>query len=365
LRKKYVGVAAFVITASLLPTHVLIDHATARDGTHEATRGAASIPHALGSLHVASSIKLPINAGFTVTATEGPDGAVFVARQSTTTPIATVVWVVDGTSLPSVAEHLAGGASALAADSKNLYVANYKNVTAFSRQSGAKIRTWSLPKLNSANTSDADLVSLSAYRGTVYVTLPRGNIDAVYQIRATSSTAPKLIAQGSSVAIGSRGSLFFARSDHRLVARSANGSLVVGPKLRDKPTALGGGVQFVDAIAGGLVWVSEPAGQGLDTSYAMYRVSTLTLAGSSDQGLVNEEIVNTTSGALVLGFGESSVKCPQTSALSNVCVYRISSSAVLSDATPVGSAFALLGPEPAVITTNGTSSSLTLDRIAS
>jgi hypothetical protein len=308
---------------------------------------------------------LPTNAGTTIATGEAPNGAVFFARQSTTTPIPTVVWVVDGASAPSVAEHVAQGASALAADTKNLYVADYRQLTAYSRQTGAKVREWTLPTFNTANTSDADLVSISAYEGTVLVMLPRGNIEAVYQVNVASSTAPKLIAQGSSIVFGPKGSLFFERSDNRLVARSATGSVIVGPKLRDAPTALGGGVQFVDAVAGGLVWVSEPAGQGLDTSFAMYRASSLKLAGSSHSGLVNEQIVNTTSGALVLGFGDSPAKCPQTSALSNVCVYRISSSAILSEPTPVGSAFVLLGPQPAVVTTNGTSNRLFLDRLAS
>jgi hypothetical protein len=113
------------------------------------------------------------------------------------------------------------------------------------------------------------------------------------------------------------------------------------------------------------VWVSEPAGQGLDTSYAMYDKSTLKLEATSHQGLVNEQFVSTTSGALVLGFGDSPVKCPQTSALGDACVYRISSSAILSEPTPVGSAFLLLGPHPAVVTTNGTSNQLFLDRLAS
>jgi hypothetical protein len=361
---KYLGVATVVVVGFLVPTHASLAHSTSR-GTHGAPRGGAPIPHAAGSLHVTASIKLPLNAGITVTAAEAPNGAVFVTRQSRTTPIASVVWVVDGTSPPSVAEHLAGGASALAADTKNLYVATYRKVTAFSRQTGARIRTWTLPKFDTANTSDADLVSLSAYKGNVLVMLPRGNIQSVYRFNAASSTAPQRIATGSSIVFGPRGSLFFERSDHRLVARSSAGSMVVGPKLRDKPTALGGGVQFVDAVAGGLVWVSEPAGQGLDTSFAIYAASTLKLVGTSHQGLVDEQFVDTTSGALVLGDGDSPAKCPQTSALSNVCVYRISSSAVLSDATPVGSAFALLGPEPAVFTTIGTSSDLWLDRIGS
>jgi hypothetical protein len=307
---------------------------------------------------------LSINAGIVITTTEAPNGAVFFARQSTTTPTPSVVWVVDGTSSPTVAEHLAHGASALAADTKNLYVVNYKQITVFSRQTGDQIRSWALPKFNTANTSDADVVSISAYRGTVLLMLPRGRFEAAYQINAASATAPKLIAQGSSMVFGPKGSLFFERRDRRLVGRAADGSIIVGPKLRDAPTPLGGGVQFVDAVAGGLVWVSEPAGQGLDTSFAMYRESSLKFVESSHQGLVNEQIVDSSSGALVLGFGDSPVKCPQTSSLSNVCVYRISSAAVLSDATPVGSAFALLGPQTAVITTNGTSGQLVLERLA-
>jgi hypothetical protein len=317
-----------------------------------------------GPLHVSSTIKLPINAGIVTTATEAPNGAVFVVRQSTTTPVPSIVWVVDGTSRPSVAEHLALGASALAADDNNLYVATYQHVTAFNRLSGSQVRSWTLPAFSTANSSDADLVSISAYKGTILIMLPRGKLEAAYQIDAASSKLPKLVAQGSSMVFGPKGSLFFERSDHRLVARSARGSLLVGPKLLDKPTALGGGVQYVDAVAGGFVWVSEPAGQGLDTSFATYDESSLKLVGVAHPGLVSEQIVNTASGALVLGLGESPVTCPQTSKLSNDCVYRISSRAVLSAATPVGSAFTLLGPQPAVVTTIGTSSNLFLDRLS-
>jgi hypothetical protein len=123
-------------------------------------------------------------------------------------------------------------------------------------------------------------------------------------------------------------------------------------------------VQYVDAVAGGLVWISEPAGQGLDTSYTIYRESSLKFVASSHRGSVDEQIVNTTSGALVLGLGDSPATCPQTSKLSNVCVYRISSSAVLSGPTPVNSAFELLGPQPAVLTTIGTSNQLFIERLA-
>jgi hypothetical protein len=361
--KKYVVVATFIVAGSLVYAPLASNSdATA---THDGTRGTSSIPHNLGPLHITSRITLPITAGTAITTAEAPNGAVFFARQSTTTPVPTVAWVVDGTSPPTVAEHLPSGASALAADSMNLYVANYKQVTAYSRATGDKVRAWTLPKFSTANTSDADLVSISAYKGTALVMLPRGKFEAVYQINATASTPPTLIAQGSSIVFGPKGSLIFERRDHRLVERTATGAVVVGPKLRDAPTALGGGVQFVDAAAGGLVWVSQPAGQGLDTSFAIYDESTLKLVGKTNQGSVNEQIVGSSSGALVLGFGDAPGKCPQTSSLSNVCVYQISSDAVLSAATPVGSAFVLLGPQPVVITQNGTSSQLFLERLGS
>jgi hypothetical protein len=360
--KKYM---AFVAAGSLLMTSLLVSQSAAIGTMHRAAQGSPPNAHILGPLHVTSRVGLPISASTTITTVEAPNGAVFMARQSTATPVPSVVWVVDGTSSPSVAEHVPTGVSAMAADTNDLYVANYKRLTAYSRQTGQQVREWTLPTFSTANTSDADLVSVSAYRGTALVMLPKGKFEAVYQVEVASPAAPLLVAQGSSMVFGPKGSLFIERRDNRLEERTSSGKVLVGPKLLDTPTPLGGGVQFVDAVAGGVVWVSEPAGQGLDTSFAMYDESTLKLVATSHQGLVNEQIVNSTSGPLVLGFGDSPVECPQTSKLSNACVYRISSKAVLSDATPVGSAFALLGPQPTVFTTIGTSSQLFLERLAS
>lgn len=362
VKMKNFSVAMIFVVGSLLVLPPLVAHANATRGTH-LTASSSLSPRATSTLRVSSTIRLPINASTVTTATEAPNGTVFFARQSTTTPVASVVWVVDGTSAPAVAEHLAHGASALAADDNYLYVATYKNVTAYSRKTGTKVREWALPSFSTANTSDNDVVSLTAFRGTVLVMLPRGKDEAAYELHATSAKTPRLVAQGPSMVVGSDGTLVFERSDHRLVKRSNAGAVTVGPKLSHKPTPLGGGVQYVDAVAGGFVWVSEPAGQGLDTSFAIYRESSLKFVAGSHQGLVNEQIVSTSTGALVLGDGESMVKCPQTSKLSNVCVYRISSKAVLSDATPVGSAFLLVGPQPAVFTTIGTSNYLFLDRL--
>jgi len=57
-----------------------------------------------------------------------------------------VVWVIDGDGPAAIAEHVNSGVSALAADSTNLYVANYNNVIAFDRSTGNQIGEWNLPR---------------------------------------------------------------------------------------------------------------------------------------------------------------------------------------------------------------------------
>ena len=69
--------------------------------------------------------------------------------------------------------------------------------------------------------------------------------------------------------------------------------------LADKPNGLGGGVQYIDVVAGGAVWVSEPAGQGLDASYTTYDVATLHTLGTYS-GSVTSTVVDSAAGALVL-----------------------------------------------------------------
>jgi len=95
-----------------------------------------------------------------------------------------VVWVIDGDGPAAIAEHVNSGVSALAADSTNLYVANYNNVIAFDRSTGNQIGEWNLPPINSANTSDADLVSMSATDGQILVMITRATC------RASTASGP-------------------------------------------------------------------------------------------------------------------------------------------------------------------------------
>jgi len=114
-----------------------------------------------------------------------------------------------------------------------------------------------------------------------------------------------------------------------------------------------------------VVWVIEPAGQGLDATLSSYNEKTLKLIshwGAPDTG----RIVGTQAGALVLG-GDGFRDCPQPSSPNSpapLCVYRLSSTGALSDSLNVGSAWQLLGPYPAVITTNNADTTTYLERLS-
>jgi hypothetical protein len=256
------------------------------------------------------------------------------------------------------------GVAALAADPINLYVASYTKVTAFVRTTGAKVASWPLQQINTSNSSDADLVTMSASGGHVFVMQSQGNIERVYRIDPKSSAVPQLIAQGTSAAFGPNGTIYYARSDNHLVALSGTGVAKVGPLLANAPNGEGGGVQYVTAVANGQVWVSEPAGQGLDTQFSRYDATTLQLLGANS-GTVSDSIVGTQAGTLVLSPPAGAGNCPQSSSSSsNSCVYRVTPTGDLADATSVGMAILLLGPQAVVVANGPTPTAFEMQRIS-
>ncbi len=160
-----------------------------------------------GPLKIYARITLPSTAGemFSSAApAEAPDGAVFMA--SVTNNDNTVVWVVDGDGPATVAEHVSGVVHALAVGTDNLYVATYTALTAFNRQTGNRVESWALPKFSTANVSDNDLVAVSAFNGEVLISIVMGNQIDIYHVNAASSAGLKLIAIGTSSALGLMGS---------------------------------------------------------------------------------------------------------------------------------------------------------------
>ncbi len=314
-----------------------------------ATPGSTLPPvSASGPLTPGPTIVLPFSAD-RVTAAESPDGAIFAAPQNPTNPSPSVAWVIDGNGPALVAEHVATGIAALAADSVNFYVATYSNVFAYSRATGNAAGQWNMPAVPTANSSNSDLVALVAAAGSVFISVTRGNTVTVYKLNPGSAAAPQLLVRGLGDAIGSDGSVFYERSDHTLAALRPNGATALGPMLADKPNGLGGGVQYIDVVAGGAVWVSQPAGQGLDASYTTYDVATLRALGSYN-GSVSSTVVDSAAGALELAQAGTNPACPQASpSTPTACVFRITPQGSATDPVGVGAAVTLVGPGPAVI----------------
>ena len=120
-----------------------------------------------GPLAVSASVAVPIAANTQITAAEAPNGAVFVSPESHDSPTPAVVWVVDPSGPAEIAEHVDGGVSALAADDTNFYVVSNSTVIGYTRSTGNQMGRWNLPAVNTANTSNADLVSMVAAAGEV------------------------------------------------------------------------------------------------------------------------------------------------------------------------------------------------------
>ncbi len=248
---------------------------TAGGSTTSSTTAAATTPSTVaseptsGPLQAGAPVELPFSAG-AVTATESSDGAVFAAPRDPTNPAPTVAWVIDPTGPALIAEHVPSGVAALAADSNNFYVATYSNVLSYDRLTGNQDSQWNLPPVQASNSSDDDLVSMTAAAGDVFVSITQGDTVRVYRINPGSTAGPRLLVTGLGDAVGSDGSIYYESTGHRLSVRRPSGATTAGPALADAPTQLGGGVQYLDAVAGGTVWVDEPAGQGLDATYTTY-----------------------------------------------------------------------------------------------
>ncbi|MGO9857305.1 MAG: hypothetical protein ACLPYY_19965 [Acidimicrobiales bacterium] len=315
-----------------------------------------------GPFQVGAAIALPFSAD-RVTAAESPDGAVFAAPQDPTSPSPAIAWVVDANGPAAIAEHVPTGIAALAADSSNFYVATYQTVFAYGRASGNQDGQWTMPSVQAANSSDDGLVALAAAGGDVFVSVTQGDTVSVYRIDPTSSSAPHLLLRGLGDAVGSDGSVYYESADHHLDVLRPNGATATGPALAATPNGLGGGVQYLDVVAGGAVWVSEPAGQGLDAAYTTYDVATLHVLGTYS-GSVTSSIVDSAAGPLVLEAAGTNAACPAAAQAPTACVFRIDVHGTVSDPVGVGSAVNLLGPGPAVVVSDTSTGQFDLVRLS-
>lgn len=318
-------------------------------------------PATSGPLTPGAPIALPFAAD-RVTAAESPDGAVFAAPQDPTNPAPAIAWVVDGNGPAAIAEHVPTGIAALAADANNFYVATYSNVYSYDRASGNQNGQWNMPAVNAANSSDSGLVALAPGGSKLYISVTHGNTTSVYRLNPATAAAPHLVVRGLGDAIGADGTVYYERTDHHLAALRPGGKTTVGPPLADSPNGEGGGVQYVEVVAAGAVWVSEPAGQGLDAAYTTYDAQTLARAGSYN-GSVTSSVVDSASGPLVLQPSSGSAACPGAEPPA-ACVLRIDQHGATSDPVNVGAAITLIGPQPAVIVSDTATGQFDLVRLS-
>ncbi len=318
--------------------------------TTTGTPGSTLAPVAMsGPLQAGAPIAIPFSAD-RVTAAESPDGAVFVAPQDPTSTAPAVAWVVDGNGPAAVAEHVPEGIAALGADGANFYAVTYSRLYAYDRATGNQDGQWNLPPIVTANASRQDLVSMTAAGGVVVILITQGDSVRVYRVVPTSSDPPRLIATALGAAVATDGSVYYETTDHRLAVLRPTGATTSGASLAATPNGLGGGVQYVSSVAAHVVWVSEPAGQGLDAQFTTYDGTTLNVIASYG-GIVTSTVVDTAAGPLALEPSVADQACSQAAANqpATSCVLRIDAHGVTADPVGVGPAVVLLGPGPAVV----------------
>jgi hypothetical protein len=272
-------------------------------------------------------------------AAEAPDGAVFVAN-----PGGGDVLVVDGTSAPSVAEHISGTVNALAADADNLFVATDTSAYQYSRRTGALVEQWTLPPVSRANTSNQPLVGLTVAGGAVWALITQGNDVDVYRVTPGSADRPVLVEETLGAVVGPDGTLYYERLDGQMVRQDPSDVVTVGPALSTKPAYNGGTAPYMVGLAGGYLWTGQVYGQGMDAGYQSYNAQSLSY-GPWKSDTAGAAMVQTLAGAL-WRTGASSSACPTGM---NACVLRLNSNAYLSEPYQADPASLLLGPYPALV----------------
>ena len=254
------------------------------------------------ALHVAGTVNVPLNSlGLTLQA-EAPDGTVFVGS-----PGGTVVWTVKLGTAPAVAEHVPGGADALAADSTYLYVASGHTVYAYARDTGDLTRQWSLP------TSKDSVLNLEVTGARLWARTGMQAFDPPADAKATLVELDKAgggplrqvsVPWSTSIAGGPTG-LYYVLSSQTVVEQTDAGTTLSAPVNDPVNLTLSGpnAIQ-VEGVDGNRVVVAHFAGQGLDAVLEAYDATTLKGPSQPTQFSAAAAVVVTANG-LVAAFDDA------------------------------------------------------------
>jgi len=255
-----------------------------------------------------------------LTAAQGPDGAVFVAGVVASPQ---VIWVVDGSRPAGIAEHVQGPVTALAADAANLYVGVGQSITAYSRASGAVVRTWhtALPgTLTQLVVAGPRIWGLS----TESDDNPTGAPNGLVEIDPGSSSPVRSVlgfAGAFSIAAGPSSVYYVTKQSSELVEQTNAGDTITAATNQQVNLQLSGpsALQAV-AVVGGNVIVQHDAGQGLDAQLNVYDANTLVGPTAQTNFSADEPLAATASGLFVVGNSDTSV----CAAAQTACVRRFS-----------------------------------------
>ena len=207
-----------------------------------------------GPLTPGAPIALPFTAG-AVTAAESPDGAVFVSPQDPTSPAPDGdAWVVDGNGPAQIAEHIVDRRGRLGRRRQQLLRGHlHQRLLLRPGQREPGRRSGTCPPSSSQQPPTTTWSSLAAAGGSVL----RHHHPGQHGAASTGSTRPRRprpisSSRRSSATVGTRRHhlLRERRPPPRRPAPRRHDH--PGPVLVDKPNGLGGGVQYIDTVAGGV-----------------------------------------------------------------------------------------------------------------
>lgn len=254
------------------------------------------------SLRVAGTVNVPLNSNGLTLQTETPDGTVFVGS-----PGGNVVWTAKIGVAPAVAEHVAGGVDALAADATYLYIASGHTVYAYARSTGELARQWSLPAgKDSVLNLEVTGARLWVRMGMQASDPPPGAKASLIELNiAGGGPLRQFTVPWTTWLAGGPSGLYYVLASQTIFEQTDAGTTVSAPVNDPVNLKLSGpdAIQVV-GVEGNRVIAVHFAGQGLDATLDAYDATTLKGPSQTTEFSAAATVVLTADG-LVAAFDDA------------------------------------------------------------
>jgi hypothetical protein len=246
------------------------------------------------------------SSSFSFDFSEAPNGAVYYSRGKR-------VYVVNGTSAPSLRLTASGNVLAVTANSTELFVDIGRTVTAYQRSTGKKLRQWTLRSLEFPTSAALYAVGSTVWAWTDPATDTSGFEFANVDRFTTSSAAVHLVSKSNAypadMAADSAG-LYF----ERIRANDTNGYLVHVTPAGSAHRVTNVNINAPLALAGGRVELLAVHAYG-HTYLDSYGPATLARKSSKRVSGNDRDVAGTGAGLLVLDVPCAAASCPSASVI--------------------------------------------------